>query len=107
MSIPEENLRALKRSHKFISSLLTMKKQTFRNMSADEFEIWRKTAYSCVRHYPFDCHLDQLYSDLICQECGQSKPFHKMGCESKGSDCLLYTSPSPRDRQKSRMPSSA
>ena len=25
----------------------------------------------------------------------------------KGTDCLLYTSPSPRDRQKSRMPSSA
>ena len=24
-----------------------------------------------------------------------------------GSGCLLYTSPSPRDRQKSRMPSSA
>ena len=28
--------------------------------------------------------------------------------EFEGStDCLLYTSPSPRDRQKSRMPSSA
>ena len=28
--------------------------------------------------------------------------------ETDGSDtCLLYTSPSPRDRQKSRMPSSA
>ena len=25
----------------------------------------------------------------------------------KSRDCLLYTSPSPRDRQKSRMPSSA
>ena len=25
----------------------------------------------------------------------------------KGIPCLLYTSPSPRDRQKSRMPSSA
>ena len=25
----------------------------------------------------------------------------------ESSDCLLYTSPSPRDRQKSRMPSSA
>ena len=25
----------------------------------------------------------------------------------KALDCLLYTSPSPRDRQKSRMPSSA
>ena len=32
-------------------------------------------------------------------------------CTHRGSriclDCLLYTSPSPRDRQKSRMPSSA
>ena len=27
--------------------------------------------------------------------------------ERKGFSCLLYTSPSPRDRQKSRMPSSA
>ena len=27
--------------------------------------------------------------------------------EDKLKDCLLYTSPSPRDRQKSRMPSSA
>ena len=26
---------------------------------------------------------------------------------NKGNICLLYTSPSPRDRQKSRMPSSA
>ena len=26
---------------------------------------------------------------------------------SLGQSCLLYTSPSPRDRQKSRMPSSA
>ena len=25
----------------------------------------------------------------------------------QGNDCLLYTSPSPRDRQRSRMPSSA
>ena len=27
--------------------------------------------------------------------------------EEHCADCLLYTSPSPRDRQKSRMPSSA
>ena len=31
------------------------------------------------------------------------KPFRYPWCY----DCLLYTSPSPRDRQKSRMPSSA
>ena len=29
------------------------------------------------------------------------------GFLGKLKDCLLYTSPSPRDRQKSRMPSSA
>ena len=28
-------------------------------------------------------------------------------CIHGPDDCLLYTSPSPRDRQKSRMPSSA
>ena len=27
--------------------------------------------------------------------------------QAEAKDCLLYTSPSPRDRQKSRMPSSA
>ena len=27
--------------------------------------------------------------------------------KAKDKNCLLYTSPSPRDRQKSRMPSSA
>ena len=29
------------------------------------------------------------------------------GQDQEGIPCLLYTSPSPRDRQKSRMPSSA
>jgi len=28
-------------------------------------------------------------------------------CLEAGYDCLLYTSPSPRDRTRSRMPSSA
>ena len=28
-------------------------------------------------------------------------------CERQGYTCLLYTSPSPRDRTRSRMPSSA
>ena len=30
-----------------------------------------------------------------------------VGREGAWGSCLLYTSPSPRDRQKSRMPSSA
>ena len=35
----------------------------------------------------------------------QAHHFHNE--DVMNSDCLLYTSPSPRDRQKSRMPSSA
>ena len=37
-------------------------------------------------------------TDTICSETIAS---------GVASNCLLYTSPSPRDRQKSRMPSSA
>ena len=33
--------------------------------------------------------------------------FGALDVDSSGYLCLLYTSPSPRDRQKSRMPSSA
>ena len=32
---------------------------------------------------------------------------HGWGKTPQSQTCLLYTSPSPRDRQKSRMPSSA
>ena len=45
-------------------------------------------------------------------ECGRSLPPRKaqvgMGKPGGGTDtCLLYTSPSPRDKRQSRMPSSA
>ena len=40
------------------------------------------------------CDVDQIY-------------LYKTDKEWKTFGCLLYTSPSPRDRQKSRMPSSA
>ena len=38
---------------------------------------------------------------------GESVPVDKGSGDEAFSGCLLYTSPSPRDRQKSRMPSSA
>ena len=39
--------------------------------------------------------------------CGKSTVLRMVAGLEDISDCLLYTSPSPRDRQKSRMPSSA
>ena len=37
----------------------------------------------------------------------ESKSAFELLMTGKASDCLLYTSPSPRDRTTSRMPSSA
>ena len=40
-----------------------------------------------------------IAADAVCVDIGAK--------DIDGMVCLLYTSPSPRDRQKSRMPSSA
>ena len=51
------------------------------------------------------------YAKAISDRSGLEFPYREMVREWNGSfvhvSCLLYTSPSPRDRQKSRMPSSA
>ena len=45
--------------------------------------------------------------DLVFQLSGRSSVDVDMSMDEVIDNCLLYTSPSPRDRQKSRMPSSA
>ena len=47
--------------------------------------------------------MDKWYKYLRTQQ----KPLLKMGIAVMYLDCLLYTSPSPRDLSTSRMPSSA
>ena len=50
----------------------------------------------------------QELDDIAKQLRGKITYSHYGNSEGKTSKtCLLYTSPSPRDRQKSRMPSSA
>ena len=44
------------------------------------------------------CNIDQVKVDEILDKYPSNR---------KASACLLYTSPSPRDRTRSRMPSSA
>ena len=46
------------------------------------------------------------YSDLEWLDKSQTKPTEDE-VNTKVTDCLLYTSPSPRDLSTSRMPSSA
>ena len=60
----------------------------------DYLELYKKFTYTNQESYRLD---------HICSvELGEKKLDH-----SEFDTCLLYTSPSPRDRQKSRMPSSA
>ena len=59
---------------------------------------------------PVCMHQDHGASPGVCQRSIQLGFTSVMMDGSLGEDmktCLLYTSPSPRDRQKSRMPSSA
>ena len=64
----------------------------FRNAS-EAFEYW----YQCIEHYGTNFAGTKALFNIGFE---MAKPYER-------NICLLYTSPSPRDRQKSRMPSSA
>ena len=49
----------------------------------------------------------QLYGNELVAACAKAGVDYVDLCGEPAWICLLYTSPSPRDRQKSRMPSSA
>ena len=50
---------------------------------------------------------DSMGMDMVPFEVEESGTVTEVGGRIQVKICLLYTSPSPRDRQKSRMPSSA
>ena len=50
----------------------------------------------------------QKIREMLAQEIGPNPLSHRVYIKNTAwSTCLLYTSPSPRDRTRSRMPSSA
>ena len=51
--------------------------------------------------------VDSLSLSLPCYDVPVPKRTMRLPNAPRNYSCLLYTSPSPRDRQKSRMPSSA
>ena len=66
-------------------------------------------AVATLHNYTMVCPPGTLYRDgRVCTDCVGATPLPALrhGCY-RGSSCLLYTSPSPRDRTRSRMPSSA
>ena len=89
-------------------------------MKNKNYRVSRATLYNTV-DLLLDCHLirkhqfgksqaqyEKSYSNkqhdhLICTRCDKVIEF----CDPRLQGCLLYTSPSPRDVEESRMPSSA
>ena len=55
---------------------------------------------------PSEVHMDNG-ATASCNAVPDVTFSNEINCGQSGDTCLLYTSPSPRDRQKSRMPSSA
>ena len=53
------------------------------------------------------CEELTLESEALRSQCEEEISKAQQAQQAKHDACLLYTSPSPRDRQKSRMPSSA
>ena len=64
--------------------------------------------WACLEHFNVTLVTDRLH-EYVFNLCNHDKHFlgHRPQLYTIINTCLLYTSPSPRDRQKSRMPSSA
>ena len=75
----------------------TFIKDCMKDYKLDSFETYNYSkAAACVQKYRTH---EQEIEVAEMREVLKKKPWFR--------GCLLYTSPSPRDRQKSRMPSSA
>ena len=65
MTLPDEELRALKRAHEFLRGILTMRVTDFRKMKKADFEQWRMDCYYCLKHFPGDHTIERLWEERI------------------------------------------
>ena len=84
-------------SHNF-PNLCLMKLSEYHTRRGDRVEWWDP-----VKQYDL-VYKSRVFTDTYSKDTIQVNNADKV---IQGGTCLLYTSPSPRDRQKSRMPSSA
>ena len=78
---------------------------------------WMITRSANVGGEAFDAVIEQEFAQHVANQTfvlhwqahglRYGIPHEQLSCLARGDDCLLYTSPSPRDLSTSRMPSSA
>ena len=101
-------IEGAKLSNRDVERLLSnLQLETFTTRDEQEAAGYAEVMETVFEHWadiPFtENHIKQLHRDLLAHS-----PKDERHCGAyKTLACLLYTSPSPRDRQKSRMPSSA
>ena len=107
-------LRGAPAWHNLANRIFTQDEEVTTSLMLEE----AKLANWNVRLSPLTDHISESWNDVSQASLViRDNPFNKgidvlatVGKRYKpvqNEDCLLYTSPSPRDRQKSRMPSSA
>ena len=102
MALMTSVVRAQQLVHERVESVLRPHDLTFAR-----FEILRLLAFSRRREMPMS-RLGSLLQVHATSVTSAVARLEKQGLvERRQSPCLLYTSPSPRDRTRSRMPSSA
>ena len=84
---------AIKKLTEKLNEILVEKIEEATNIAQDAPEILKK-------------EFDSLKESII-EEASRLEKAENIEENESANTCLLYTSPSPRDRQKSRMPSSA
>ena len=72
-----------------------------------DFDEWCDTYKPIINHIDSNASFDNGDGGIMFETYGDEVEFVKSQSPANIWICLLYTSPSPRDRQKSRMPSSA
>ena len=60
-----------------------------------------------INYSELDCYDSESFVKSLMRRCGNHMVKLQEEKEPINNVCLLYTSPSPRDRTRSRMPSSA
>ena len=102
------------RAHRIVFTLImrmTANRETAEELTIDVFyDIWRRASrYDAANGTVLGWIMNQARSRAIDRLRFENRKKRSPGgdMEPLAEVCLLYTSPSPRDRQKSRMPSSA
>ena len=89
--------------------------QTTRTLLS-RFRYWGRKNYAAFASMGREFQIGHLHTNVVDvalrkQNAAQTIPYHTFMTLQEIKDqvlaCLLYTSPSPRDRTRSRMPSSA